>query len=125
MNGEIHESHEDYLKAIYLISKKNRGGWCSNSEISDYLEIKPASVTNMLYKLKEQGLIHWSPRKSIRLSPKGKEIALDMLSNYRILKRFFTHVLKIKDDSLIEELCCGIEHHLTPKISEAIENLIV
>ncbi|MFX0072258.1 MAG: metal-dependent transcriptional regulator [Candidatus Hermodarchaeota archaeon] len=122
--SDIQESYENYLKAIYLISKKNRGGWCSNSEISEYLAIKPASVTNMLYKLKENGLIKWSPRKSIRLTLKGKEIAEDTLTNYEILKKFFKNVLKIQDSSLVEELSCGIEHHITPKISEAIENLI-
>lgn len=40
--AKIHESHEDYLKAIFLIAKRNKGGWVSNSEISQFLEIKPS-----------------------------------------------------------------------------------
>ena len=36
---EISESNEDYLKAIYLISKKNKGGWVSNREISFLLNV--------------------------------------------------------------------------------------
>lgn len=51
---EIHQSYEDYLKAIYLISKKKKGGWVNNSEISEFLGVKPSSVTGMLYSLKRE-----------------------------------------------------------------------
>jgi len=53
----VNGSHEDYLKAIYLNSKYNNGGWVSNSEISDLLGINPASVSWMLHKLKNNGYI--------------------------------------------------------------------
>jgi DtxR family Mn-dependent transcriptional regulator len=121
---KITESYEDYLKAIYLISKRNKGGWCSNSEISEILNVKPPSVSNMLYKLKENDYIDWAPRKSIRLTRKGKMIAEETLQSYEILKEFFSNILNIDDDSLVEKLSCEIEHHLTPDVSEAIQNLI-
>jgi DtxR family Mn-dependent transcriptional regulator len=118
-----HESYEDYLKAIFLISKNNKGGWVSNSEISNFLNIKPSSVTNMLYKLKDNSLIDWRPRKSIRLTKKGKEIAINTLRNYNCLVKFFTKVLKVKNDALIQKISCEIEHHINPDISNALEEL--
>ena len=121
----LNESYEDYLKAIYLISKGNKGGWVSNSEISNFLKIKPASVTNMLYKLKSNDLIDWKPRSSIRLTPQGKQVAIQMIKNYKNLKNFFIKILKINDKGLIDELCCGIEHHITPEITKALENLFI
>jgi len=120
---KIHESHEDYLKAIFLISKHNKGGWVSNSEISNFLSIKPSSVTNMLYKLRNNGLIEWRPRKSIRLTKKGKEVAFDIIRNYNCLVNFFTKVLKVKNNALVEKISCEIEHHINPDISNAIEEL--
>jgi len=123
--SEIHESHEDYLKAIYLISKGNKGGWTSNSEISNFLNVKPSSVTNMLYNLKENELIAWKPRKSLRLTKKGKGIALSIIRNYKCLFKFFVHVLKLKNESIVHKLSCEIEHHLNPEVSNALENLIL
>lgn len=120
---ELEESQEDYLKAIYLISRTNRGGWVSNSEIADMLNVKPSSVTNMLYKLKNLGLIDWEPRKSMRLTKKGKKIAKIILKRYEVLKDFFTNVLKLNDDDSINDICCKIEHHLTSEVSEALYNL--
>ncbi|MFX0187536.1 MAG: metal-dependent transcriptional regulator [Candidatus Hodarchaeota archaeon] len=121
---DLNESYEDYLKAIYIISRRNKGGWVSNLEISECLNVKPPSVSDMLHKLKEKGLVNWEPRKSIRLTDKGKEIAIKMIQNYNILYKFFKQILKIKDNSLLEDLCCGIEHHMTPEISESLQGLL-
>lgn len=123
MTNEISESYEDYLKAIYLISKKKKGGWVSNSEISDYLYIQPASVSGMLHKLREHGLIIWEPRKSIRLTQKGKLIAEQVFKKSEKLREFFTEILGIDDDDLLDKLCCGIEHHITPEVAKALDNL--
>jgi DtxR family Mn-dependent transcriptional regulator len=124
MVEEFTESYEDYLKAIFQISKKKKGGWCSNSEISEYLNVKPASVTGMLYKLRDNGLIKWEPRKSLRLTKKGKDVALNTLNKYYTLKDFFEHVLNLRDRTLTEKLCCGMEHHITTKVSESLRDLI-
>ena len=125
MFENMNESYENYLKTIYLISKQKKGGWVSNSEISDFLEIKPSSVTNMLYKLRELKLINWEPRKSLRLTSKGKFIAQQMIENYACLRKFFVNILNIKDDSKLERMCCGIEHHITPEVIEALNNLFL
>ena len=122
--SEIHESYENYLKAIYLISKGNRGGWTSNSEISNFLNVKPSSVTNMLHHLKEKGLINWKPRKSLRLTKEGKEVALKTIRKYNCLFKFFLHVLKLKNKSTVHKLSCEIEHHLNLEVSNALENLV-
>ncbi|MFX1573855.1 MAG: metal-dependent transcriptional regulator [Promethearchaeota archaeon] len=122
---KVNESYEDYLKAIYLISKHNKGGWVSNSEISELLKVKPPSVTNMLYKLKAKELIVWKPRKSLRLTKKGKKIAQDIFRTFQNLCDFFSNVLKLENNELIKKLSCEIEHHLTPEVSTALENLLL
>jgi DtxR family Mn-dependent transcriptional regulator len=121
--SQIRDTYEDYLKAIYIVSKKNKGGWVSNSEISNFLKVKPASVSSMLYKLKENNYIQWYPRKSVRLTEKGKEIALVTINKYNQLKHFFEDVLGVDNTFELDELCCKIEHTITPEISDALENL--
>ena len=121
--SQVKDTYEDYLKAIYMVSRKNRGGWVSNSEISNIIKVKPASVSSMLYKLKENNDIQWYPRKSVRLTAKGKKIALTTLNNYNQWKHFLEDVLGVDDTFELDELCCKIEHSLTPEISDALENL--
>jgi len=121
----LQESYEDYLKAIYKISKKHRGGWVSNSQISKYLEVKPSSVTNMLYNLREFELIYWKPRGSVRLTSKGKKVAQNTLKSYQILYNFFNHFLNLKNEALIKQAACKIEHHIPEEILNALEDLIL
>ncbi|MFX1401477.1 MAG: metal-dependent transcriptional regulator [Promethearchaeota archaeon] len=123
MFRDYQDSHEDYLKAIYLISKKSRGGWVSNSKIANFLNVKPPSVTNMLHKLKSEGYVAWTPRKAIRLTNKGKTVAKNIVRYNLKLKDFFKNILNIKDELILEELCCKIEHHITPEIITTLENL--
>ncbi len=79
----------------------------------------------MLYKLKKYGLINWKPRKCLRLTKKGKEIALNILKNYNCLHNFFENVLKLNNKSIVDKLSCEIEHHLNPEVTAALENLIL
>ena len=117
------ESHEDYLKAIYLIAKSHRGGWVSNREISEFMKIKPPSVSKMLYKLKKNELIDWQPRKPIRLTREGKKLAQDTVENYYRLFDFFKNILKINDKAVVQEICCKMEHLMTPEVYSALDDL--
>lgn len=120
-----HESYDDYIKAIFLISKNNKGGWISNSEISHFLSVKPSSVTNMLYNLKEHKLIDWNPRKSIRLTKKGRERARMVLKRYNSLFDFFSQVLKVQNKNIIQKLSCEIEHHVNSDVCDALDKLVM
>jgi len=124
MFEDISESYENYLKTIYFISRQKKGGWVSNSEISDFLKIKPSSVSNMLYKLRELELINWEPRQSIRLTSEGKLIAQQTIEKYNCLRKFFINILNLKDDLRLKQMCCEIEHHITPEVTEALKYLI-
>ena len=121
---KIPESYQRYLDEIYNISRQKKGGWVSNKELAENLNVKPASVTGMLKNLKESNLIKWETRKSIRLTDKGKKIALQLNKTHALLRVFFEKVLKIKDDDLIEKLACEIEHHITHDVQDSLKNFL-
>ena len=121
---DVPESYQRYLDEIYNISRQKKGGWVSNKELAEKLNVKPASVTGMLKKLKESNLIKWETRKSIRLTDKGKKIALQLNMTHSLLRKFFEKVLKIKDDALIEKLACEIEHHITHDVQDSLKNFL-
>ncbi|MFX0060301.1 MAG: hypothetical protein ACFE8J_18545 [Candidatus Heimdallarchaeota archaeon] len=41
------------------------------------------------------------------------------------MKYFFIHVLKVKNNSKLNEICCKIEHHITNEVLNALENLMM
>ena len=123
--SEIPESYQRYLDIIYDISKKKKGGWVTNKEIAENLQVEPASVSGMLDKLKNKNLIKWEPRKSIRLTDRGKKFAIQLEETHTLLRTFFKEILKISDDELVEKISCDIEHHITQEVKESFRSFIM
>ena len=96
----------------------------TNKEIAESLHVEPASVTGMLEKLRNKGLIKWEPRKAIRLTEDGKRIAMQLNEIHTLLYQFFAHVLKIEDQEVIENLSCEIEHHITRDVKNSLEQFL-
>jgi Mn-dependent DtxR family transcriptional regulator len=122
--SDIPESYQRYLDEIHKISRKKKGGWVTNKEIAENLHVEPASVSGMLEKLKNKGLIKWEPRKSIRLTEEGKRIAIQLTEIHTLLYQFFSEVLKIEDHEVIENLSCQIEHHITRDVKNSLEKFL-
>ncbi len=123
--SEIPESYQRYLDTIFNISKKKKGGWVNNKEIAENLQVEPASVSGMLEKLKKKRLIKWEPRKSIRLTDKGKKYALQLEETRTLLRIFFKDILKIDDEEIVEKVSCEIEHHLTRDVKDSFRDFIL
>jgi DtxR family Mn-dependent transcriptional regulator len=122
--SQIPESYQRYLDIIYEISKKKRGGWVVNKEISDELKVEPASVSGMLDKLAKLELIDWKPRKAIRLTEKGKKFAMQLGEIHDLLRTFFKDILKIENEDIIEKISCEIEHHITQDVKKSLEDFL-
>lgn len=121
---DVRESYQRYIDVIYEISKKKRGGWVSNKEIAEALDVEPASVSGMLDKLKSRGFIKWEPRKAIRLTEEGKNIAIQLDEIHELLRAFFKNVLKIEDNQLIENVSHEIEHHITQDVKKSLKKFL-
>jgi Mn-dependent DtxR family transcriptional regulator len=79
----------------------------------------------MLEKLKKKRLIKWEPRKSIRLTEKGKKYALQLEETHSLLRTFFKDILKIDDEEVVEKISCEIEHHITQEVKDSFRNFIL
>ncbi len=82
---------EDYLKTIYELERV--GDPASTNDIAVRLAISPASVSGMVRRLAEQGLITHEPYKGVRLTADGRKAALRTLRRHRILECYLTEVL--------------------------------
>ena len=110
-------STEEYLEALYTLTQDDKTA--GTSEISKRLNISPASVTEMLRKLSDNGYVKYSPYQGVKLTPKGFEIAEKMTRKHRLLERFLHDVLKIGNDRVHKE-ACEMEHALSDETERAI-----
>jgi len=74
-------AEEDYIEVIYELELEY--GSASPSDIASILGVKPSSVTNMLRKLEEKGLIEYRKYRDPRLTEKGKELAKNISDRHR------------------------------------------
>ena len=79
-------SVEDYLKAIYRLSPQ--GQPATTSEIAHLLDLSAPSVSGMIKRLSEQGLLEHVPYKGVRLTAEGRRAALRMLRRHRLLEAY-------------------------------------
>ncbi len=113
------QSAEDYLERIQeLIDEK---GYARVVDIASSLDVKQASVTNMVQKLAEMGYIDYEKYRGLTLTEKGGAVAIRIQKRHATLSRFFSlfgldELTQLKD---IE----GIEHHLSPETVECLADL--
>jgi DtxR family Mn-dependent transcriptional regulator len=84
--GPLSRSVEDYLKAIYGLCES--ADPASTSAIAETLDIQPASVTGMVKRLAESGLLEYVPYRGVRLTRTGTREALRVLRRHRILETY-------------------------------------
>ncbi len=105
---------EDYLKSIYKLQEK--GGKVSTGILAEYLNVKPASATGMIKKLKTMNLVDHQRYHGVTLTAAGKAIALEIIRHHRLLELYLFKALGIPWDGVHEE-AEKLEH----VISEDIE----
>jgi DtxR family Mn-dependent transcriptional regulator len=99
--AELTRSVEDYLKTIYHLSLK--GAPAGTSDIAHALELSPPSVSGMIKRLAEQGLLQHAPYKGVELTGSGRRLALRMVRRHRVLETYLVEFLGYDWDTVHEE----------------------
>ena len=113
------QTAEDYLERIHeLIEEK---GYARVVDIASSLDVKQASVTNMVQKLDELGYLNYQKYRGLVLTEEGRTIALAIQKRHEMLSRFFSlfGIDAATQKSDIE----GIEHHLSSKTMDMLTSL--
>jgi len=106
---------EDYLKAIYALERG--GGPAATNDIASRLSIAPASVSGMVRRLADQGLVAHEPYRGVKLTRAGRVNALRLLRRHRILECYLTEVLGYPWDSVHAE-AERLEHAASDELIE-------
>jgi DtxR family Mn-dependent transcriptional regulator len=114
-------SVEDYLKAIYRLSPQGRPA--ATSEIAQRLELSPASVSGMVKRLSEQGLLEHIPYKGVQLTPDGRRAALRMLRRHRLIEAYLVAFLGYTWDTVHDE-AERLEHAVSDTLVERMASVL-
>ncbi len=99
--SRLTRSTEDYLKTIYKLEQA--GGTALTSAIAEELAVAPPSVSGMIKRLAETGLLTHQPYKGVRLTEEGRRAALRMIRRHRILESYLIDRLGYDWDTVHDE----------------------
>ena len=108
---------QDYAKAVYALEE--RGGAATTNALAERLGVTAASVSGMVKKLRELGLVVHVPYKGVRLTDEGRRLALEVIRHHRLLERYLSEELDVPWDRVHAEAEV-LEHVLSEDLEERI-----
>ena len=114
-HSTLSRSVEDYLKAIFGLS--NSGNPASTSAIAEALDIQPASVTGMVKRLAEAGLVEHVPYRGVRLTDAGGRAALKVVRRHRVIETYLCQRLEYQWEDVHAE-AERLEHAASDELVE-------
>lgn len=103
-------NREDYLISILRLTEG--AGSTKTTELAKFMDISPASVSEMLKVLSEEGYVEYIKYKGVSLTDEGLKYARQVRKRHHVMERFLTDVLDVDHQSAHEE-ACKIEHALS------------
>jgi DtxR family Mn-dependent transcriptional regulator len=118
------QAEENYLKALFKLTSEIAGKEeAGTNELADVLEVTPATVNNMLKKLKEKQFVVYEKYGKITLTSKGKALAVEIIRKHRLWETFLYEKLNFTWDE-VHEVAEQLEHIKSVKLIEQLERFL-
>ncbi|WP_258112274.1 transcriptional regulator MntR [Alicyclobacillus sp. SP_1] len=114
-------SQEDYIETIWILIQDK--GYARVTDIADRLGINNASVSKMIQKLDEDGLLVYERYRGLNLTEEGYSLGLQLSERHRTLEEFLRS-MGMTNSHEINKTVEGIEHYFSADALERIENLM-
>ena len=111
-------SKENHLKAIFHLQHEQ--GIVTTNALAAALQTRPASVTDMLKKLKEQKLLLYERYKGFRLNNEGKKAAVQVIRKHRLWEYFLVKKLQFGWDE-VHDIAEELEHISSKKLVDRLD----
>lgn len=111
-------SKENYLKAIFHLQQEQEN--VTTNALAEALQTKPASVTDMLKKLKSQKLLQYEKYYGVKLTTEGKRIAIQIVRKHRLWEYFLVEKLHFGWEE-VHEIAEELEHISSKKLVDQLE----
>ncbi|MBL7741927.1 MAG: metal-dependent transcriptional regulator [Chitinophagaceae bacterium] len=114
-------SEENYIKAIFHLQQAD--GTVTTNELAAELNTKPASVTDMMKKLKTKKLVHYEAYHGFRLSNEGRKLALIIIRRHRLWEFFLAEKLKFSWEE-VHAVAEDLEHVSSKKLIDKLDEFL-
>ncbi|MEM0128517.1 MAG: metal-dependent transcriptional regulator [Thermoplasmatales archaeon] len=117
---KTNEDREKYLESIDYFIKMQ--GYARPLEIAEHLKVTPASVSQMLTKLAEDGLINYQKYRGMTLTEKGRKL----LDNLNKKENSIYELLRLMgcDNDTAKERACFFEHFVDDDLAEKMRAFV-
>ena len=117
---EVSTTLEDYLEAILQFEEKK--GITRVKDLAQKLKVKPPTVNAAIKRLHDESLVEHETYGYIKLTDKGRIIALQVLKKHQLLVKFLVHILGIRECDAVDQ-ACGMEHSMCTETQFKFERL--
>lgn len=115
-------SEENYIKGIFHLSQGGQHS-ITTSALAEKMETKPSSVTDMVKRLSEKGLLHYKKYQGVRLTEKGTVHALKVIRKHRLWEVFLVDKLNFAWDQ-VHEVAEQLEHIESEMLVDRLDALL-
>ena len=115
---KLSASEEEYLEAIYTRQEANAQA-ATTRDLAQCLDVKAASVTEMLKRLSEKGFINYTPYHGATLTELGFKIATKVKRKHRLLERFLVDICGVNKRESHQQ-ACEMEHVISDKAVDTL-----
>ncbi|TGE14410.1 metal-dependent transcriptional regulator [Hymenobacter elongatus] len=116
-------TEENYLKAIFKLAEAEPGTDVSTNSIAEVLHTRAASVTDMLRRLGEKGLLNYTRYRGVSLTPEGRRLALLTIRKHRLWEVFLVQKLGFNWDE-VHEVAEEMEHIQSPLLVRRLDEFL-
>ena len=114
-------SEENYIKAIFHLQQED--DTVTTNDLAAVLHTRPASITDMMKKLKTKKIVHYERYRGFRLTAEGKKIALGIIRRHRLWEYFLSEKLKFSWDE-VHEVAEDLEHVSSKKLIDKLDEYL-
>jgi len=115
-------SEENYIKGIFHLGLGGQHA-ITTSALAEKMETKPSSVTDMVKRLSEKGLLHYKKYQGVRLTEKGTVHALKVIRKHRLWEVFLVDKLNFAWDQ-VHEVAEQLEHIESEMLVDRLDALL-
>lgn len=120
----LSQTEENYLKSIFLItSGKENKPEAGINEIAATLDVRPATVNDMVKKLRDKGFVSAEKYGKIKLTESGLKQALLLVRKHRLWETFLYDQLEFSWDE-VHEIAEQLEHIQSEKLTEKLDKFL-
>lgn len=102
------ETAEDYVEAVS--DMVHRTGECRVRDLANIMGVSHVTVTRIVTRLQEEGLVETEPYRPVRLTAAGEKLAANSRQRHEVVLKFLLALGVPQADA--ERDTEGIEHHV-------------